>query len=88
MLYFDLSDAAVDERERLQAAKSVNHVHVPEVLQDQLDGFYFVDFFHVALLEPVHSFLGHPNLTIKSMRAASGFFGAIFSLFSSFPLSI
>ena len=83
-----MADAAVDEGEWFEAAKSVDHIHVAKVLEDQLDDIDFVNFFHVALLEAIHAFLRKPIRTIKSSRAVSDFLGITFSVFSYFPKSI
>lgn len=44
-----------------------------EVLEDELDDFYFVHFFPNVVFEAVHAFLGRRWLTIMSRSALSVF---------------
>ena len=72
-MYFDGGDAAVNKSKHFEPFESVEDVHGPEILQDELDDFNFILFFPDVVLEAVHSFLSEGGVTMMSMRELSVF---------------
>lgn len=79
--YFDRSDTAIDKSETLQPPELVDDVHGSEIFEYKLDCLYLLDFLHVALLEPIHSFLYKGWRTMMSSRTVSDFLAMTFSVF-------
>ena len=73
-----MRDSAVDEGQWSETPKPIDHMHVAKIFQHQLNWFYFVNFLHMAFLEPIHAFLSDEGSTIRSRRVESDFLGITF----------